>query len=281
MNPYIQFLIDDHTLFFDFLPNELKESVIEYTGSEYFEINEGLRGTSELSDVNKRHVENIDRVFDLISPITEPITLFRGIRRSEYTVYRGGYVSATYRKNETQAFIDNSTRCCLIEFNVLPGSKLLSVESISLNKHEKEFILDRRGSFTITSFLPDFAEPFYGRIDKYLITYVPDVLSTIPSPAAPVPRLSSPVAAPLASMSPLSLLDLALSNTTPLPVAAPLGSPSPSSFLPPSPMAKALSDSLVSSPPSSSTLSPQESPWDVLSEDESYYYQKLKKPRYK
>lgn len=129
----------------------------------------------------------------------------------------------------------------------MPGSKLLSVESISLLPREKEFIIDRRGTFTVTSFLPDFEEPFYGRIDKYLITYVPDVLSTITSPASTFPLLDSK---PSSSLPPAP--DLASFPPSP-PTAALLGSPA------------------------SSTLSPQESPWDVLSEDE----RKLKKPRYK
>lgn len=84
MNPYIQSLVREHEEFFKTVNRKWKKSVKAYTGGEYEDINAGLRGTSDLSDVHRRHVENMDHVFELVPPITEPVTLFRGVGQREY-----------------------------------------------------------------------------------------------------------------------------------------------------------------------------------------------------
>jgi hypothetical protein len=92
-------------------------------------------------------------------------------------------------------FINPLTRdCCMIEFNVLPGTKLLSVEAISQFQAEEEFILDRRGTFNLTNFIEAHRGPL-GVVSRFFITYVPPVLATSPrrslaaEPARLGPRL--------------------------------------------------------------------------------------------
>ena len=254
MDPYIQSLVREHTQFFRELlkgpHRDWVSSVTNYTGIANLNINAGLRGDDLLTPESEAHIDNIDSVFDLIPPITQQITLFRGVKQREYTAYRGGYVSATYVIEATARFVNFFSKCCLIEFNVLPGSKVLSVESISGMSFEKEFILDRRGTFNLTGVVENYDSPL-GIFDKYLFTYMPHTSAPVLTPISvpllpPLPPLESPVLAPVS-------VPLLPSSAPPVlaPVSVPLLPPSPSSPpLPPlSSLPPALAPFMVPYPP--------------------------------
>jgi len=150
------------------------ESLKEYTGFAFYQMNQILREVQcdveaiPADKEEKQKILNIDSLFDMIDPITEPITLYRGVRLQEFTKEDFGFISTSY--NIQKALSYTSFNCCLMEINVPVGTKCIFLESISNYEDEQEVLLPRNGKFVLTSVAvsTDSSEK-----DRYFITFIP------------------------------------------------------------------------------------------------------------
>ena len=77
------------------------------------------------------------------------------------------YISTTRKESVTELFAYDE--CCVIEFTISPGSKVLCVESVSSFKDEGEVIIERGGSF-ITTAIDESVIPI-----RVYITFIPPI----------------------------------------------------------------------------------------------------------
>jgi arsenate reductase-like glutaredoxin family protein len=95
----------------------------------------------------KQLISDIDSIFEQVHPLDEPLTLYRGIDNERY-VDDIAFISTTYDMDVATTY--SGDECCIIVLNVPVGAKVLFVESISQNKDDKEVMLNRGGSFSVT-----------------------------------------------------------------------------------------------------------------------------------
>jgi len=159
-----------------------------YTGPGYKKINKVLRETKgnidslPESDETKKDIMLIDKLFSRADPITEPITLYRGVGREAYTTKQDyAFISASCEIETAVVFTNlynlelekkkgERRTCCLIEINVPVGTRCIFLEEISLNPGEKEVLLPRNGKFILTSVG---LSTDSSNLDTYFVTFVP------------------------------------------------------------------------------------------------------------
>lgn len=71
----------------------------------------------------------------MVEPIPIPLTLYRGVTKSDITP-DNAFISATYDESIAKGFTKG--KCCIIVFNIPVGSKVLFIESISDSPEELE-----------------------------------------------------------------------------------------------------------------------------------------------
>ena len=140
----------EHELFLRNLDKDLVKSVKRYTSEEFEVINAELRSGKSLSSRTRKIVSDIDSIFGMIKPIKTPLTLYRGVKELIKS-HDNAFISATYDKDVALSFTSTVSKCCLVEFLVPVGSKVLYVESISESPSESEVLLDRNGTFFVTA----------------------------------------------------------------------------------------------------------------------------------
>lgn len=193
---YVEHLKAEHTAFLKSLPIPLLQSVIEYTKNRYADINSALRKsvgepTFRTPEV-KQDFDNIERVFSLLPPITESITVYRGVKaKSSVGVdndhprnVQKSYLSTTLNKEKTLLFTAQDSKfnretgwddwCCIMQYTVSPGSKALFVGGVSAHKGEEEILLHRNGTLMLTGFQERNVSQGIMR-DTFYITYLPDL----------------------------------------------------------------------------------------------------------
>ncbi len=145
---------DKYSLYVNSLPRELKESLFNYTTSQYKDINTYLRTGSlsgksaSLEERTIQNIANIDQAFLNAEPLMETLTLYRG--QEEEIFDTKGFTSTTYNVGRTSNFVDGVSRCCMYVITVLPGSKILPLAVLSEEPSEAEVLLDRKARFVIT-----------------------------------------------------------------------------------------------------------------------------------
>ena len=194
-NKYMESVAYDHYELFTKLKKikpDLIKSLNLYTKNAYGIINKSLRENNKLSSSYKKIVNNIDTLFDLVEPITEPITLYRGVKQEEESKSENAFISTSYNIDFVSTTYTDGSNCCLIIINVPVGSKILFVESISNYPFECEVIINRDGSFVIDSIvkgnknylenqnIKDYNERLfdrqYNQITKIFVSYVPKLI---------------------------------------------------------------------------------------------------------
>ena len=135
-------LLEKHTLFLEGLDNELVEAITTYTTHEYTTINSELRSGGSISLNTQQIVNRIDKVFEMVDPITEPLVLYKGVK-SDKLVPDNAFISTSYKKDVAMAFA--AYKCCIVVFSVPIGSKVLYVESVSDSPDEREVLINRDG----------------------------------------------------------------------------------------------------------------------------------------
>lgn len=129
------------------LSPEEKNSITWYTGGNYDEFNEAIRGNKILSQVQSRHKENIDSAFDAVPPIDTPIIVYKG-KGSERVYSDKSFMSTTLLYEHTKRF--SGKECCVLQITVSAGSKVLPIRAISKEPDEEEVLLDRDGIMIVT-----------------------------------------------------------------------------------------------------------------------------------
>jgi hypothetical protein len=153
---------------------DMIEAVKNYTGLSFSRINKILRdmkgGIERMhkGDKTKQEIMSIDALFSLVDPLTEPITLYRGVRFEGFTKEDYGFISTSY--DIYQALRYTNPECCLMVINVPVGTRCIFVEKISQYEEEREVLLPRNGKFVLTS-VGLSQQP--GEKNRYFVTFVP------------------------------------------------------------------------------------------------------------
>lgn len=149
------------------LDKNIINSLLQYTGTESYDINRALRHSLQLSDKQQYIINNIDNAFSQIPAIISPITVYRGINSDKFIPEILAYVSTSIDK-DIAIRVGAGKECCLLEILVVPGSKVLPLKGISLFKNEKEILLPRTGKFEINN------KYIINSTVVYNLTYLPE-----------------------------------------------------------------------------------------------------------
>lgn len=196
--PYKYKLLQEHAAFLEELrrtePNLVK-SITNYTGLSFQSINAALRarkksGLSEIPfqySADEQDVKNLDEVFRRISPIQETITTYRGVTKQTNVAYEDpAFISTSFNfelaKNEYAGI-----NCCIIVYTFPVGSKLLCIESISQFPREKEVLVQRDGTFQLTSFKGKHEDGALGGKDTFYLLFIPP--NSVPLASSEIPLL--------------------------------------------------------------------------------------------
>lgn len=148
MDEFITTSIARDTQFIMNLPDELKESIRDYTYAST-EVNTTLRTGISRGQKYDTIIRNIDEIFRIVERIKFPITLYRGIGEEGHAQTDNAFISATYSLEASRNFSDSD--CCICVINVSTGSKVLFLENIAQNRNEREVLIDRGGTFAVTA----------------------------------------------------------------------------------------------------------------------------------
>jgi hypothetical protein len=149
----------------DYLDDETKDVISEYTGQMYDDFNRMLRNKEELKGVYKTYAEKLDKAFE-DSPLTkESITVYRGISSKNFITDVLSYISTTYNLDRAKRRVGNN--CCFLKILIPSGSKILPIENISEYPYEKEILLPRVGELIITNIDYD------DKVKVYNLVYIP------------------------------------------------------------------------------------------------------------
>ena len=166
-------MLSKHKKFLQSLPKSALRAIKDYTSFLYTDVNRYLRNGTIPDDIDrvKGVIEQMDGIFSALAPIKKPITLYRGISAESPADIKSdnAYISTTHKEFITELFAYDN--CCIIEFTISPGSKVLFVESVSSFKDEGEVIIERGGSF-ITTAIDESVTPI-----RVYITFIPPISS--------------------------------------------------------------------------------------------------------
>jgi hypothetical protein len=179
-------ILEPHVKYVQSLPLEIIDSLLDYTGEKYNEINLYLHhGEDEYDnyissgysfDKIKNAIHNIDTAFENAPPLEEPLILFRGIRSYSDKYYESkGYMSTSLNIIPAEAFIGLS-KCCILVITVPVGSKIIAIRSMKkqiknakTNQEEDEILLDRDSTLMVVGYGKD----EISKINLIYCVYVP------------------------------------------------------------------------------------------------------------
>lgn len=132
--------------FVDNLPNKVKDSITQYTGIEYVQLNSMLREKSRLFPKHQTMIDNMDYAFQNAPKLEKEIIVYRRLRVFDVNKMTS-VISASYDKNFVSKF---RADCCILIITLPVGSSVLPIENISNVPEEKEILLNRKGMYFIT-----------------------------------------------------------------------------------------------------------------------------------
>lgn len=121
-----------------------------YTSDTGYKINKELRYGQSPSKI----IKGLDKIFNEIPAINTPIILYRTIDYDLGKEYKDlGFISTTYDLKTIYEPINEykELKCCILEITVPSGSKIIPVEKYSMNKHEREILLNRGSKMVVTN----------------------------------------------------------------------------------------------------------------------------------
>jgi hypothetical protein len=137
------------------LDADAKNALELYTGKFYVAMNNNIRKGIALKIKQQKIFDTINRVFDESPVIGEPMILYRGVdldKPGELKIYNKGFISTSLNKQMALIFSNIKKGCCLVKILVSPGSKILSLVSLSEVPDEAELLLSAaKGEFKVTS----------------------------------------------------------------------------------------------------------------------------------
>ena len=156
------------------LSRDIKESIKDYTGSEYEYINQQLRTHRPLTFSQKEIVDNIDKAFVTVPPIEEPTVVYRGIK-DKYIPDLHSFISTSFDVDATHKF--RGRHCCVLRILLPVGSKILPIKEISDHPDEKEVLIGRFGKLNVTG------KEYRDGMEYYDVVYIPEVKVEIVDPS--------------------------------------------------------------------------------------------------
>lgn len=150
------------------LPRNIIQSLMDYTGSDYEEINRRLREGGALQGREKRIFDDLDLAFRGAPELQGPVYLYRGLTQEPNFSY-ATFVSTSLNKEIALSSEFSSRR--LLKILVPSGSKVLPLYAISESPYEQEVLLSQRGRLALTRKYVNEDE-----VMVYECVYVPEVL---------------------------------------------------------------------------------------------------------
>ena len=123
------------------LSKEIKESLRWYTSGEYKEFNVALRSGEFLSVEDQMHMNNIEKAFAGVPPLTLDIDVFRGVQKKEAILPDLNTFISTSVDEKVALEFAGEEECCILQLKVVEGSKVLPVSALSDSAWEKEVLL--------------------------------------------------------------------------------------------------------------------------------------------
>ena len=114
-----------------------------------------LFGTEDISnenvvEVSTKYANDFKDIFDRVPTVTAKFKVFRGTQ--EPTTNFSGLLSTTYDPMSGSLYdVFSGPSCCIYEFTVMPGAKVLWLEPISEFPGELEILLHMNSTITITN----------------------------------------------------------------------------------------------------------------------------------
>jgi hypothetical protein len=168
------------------LPQEIKNSLIWYTGGSYAEFSTSLREGKIPKE--EKHYKNMLLAFQGVPPLHHPLTVYKGIKHTQKVMdIDKAFSSTSLNFSGTEDFRGSS--CCVLQITVPPGSKIIPLFDISHVQSEAEILLDKNGRYNVSG------EDIRQHIDKYKLTLDMKIfyVSYIPEVSVSVDKLSQVV----------------------------------------------------------------------------------------
>jgi hypothetical protein len=129
------------------LSEEERKSLNWYTGGGYDQFNLSIRSNKPLTPILENHKKYIQKAFEHVKPIDNPLTVFKGID-TDIIFSDKSYVSTTIDYKKTYRFTGNN--CCILQITVVPGSRILPLYLVSREPDEEEILLEADGTMVVT-----------------------------------------------------------------------------------------------------------------------------------
>ena len=108
----------------------------------------------ELININ---IKIIDNIIDKAPPLRKKMLLYRGVstdyhfdkKKPNIFFKTKAFVSTTIKKDVVFNFVNETTKCCVQEITVLPGTKMIWMEGLTYSVGEFEFLLSSNTTFLI------------------------------------------------------------------------------------------------------------------------------------
>lgn len=131
---------------------ELKDTSLLtlYTNNEFYsKYNNSIRKDKPLNDIQSRVKNCMEDVFKNIPPIHHELILWRGVELDSVKdiVFGKGVISCSLLQSVGKAF--SGTECCLLQFIVSSGCKIIPLFHVSESEEELEILLDSNNKFTL------------------------------------------------------------------------------------------------------------------------------------
>jgi len=162
--------LEDQIDFIQSLPEDVKNSILWYTGGNYYIFNDALRKNGKVPEKYRKYFDDLNSAFRNAPPLDTSITVYKG-KKSETVFSDKAFVSTSLDYKGTLDFqgssLDNVS-CCVLQITVSAGSKVLPILSLSINPHEQEILLDRDGEMYVTG-----STIRNGEMKVIFVTYTP------------------------------------------------------------------------------------------------------------
>lgn len=159
--------------YIDMLNTDLKESLKNYTGEGYDDLNRSLRRGHMLQENSMKLLDDIMTIFEGGPYVKGSFTLYRGMGyKSKGTFQHRGLLSTSYNKDSAKKFSEKD--CCLYVITLTPGQyTILPLENISESPEEHEVLLPP-GMLSVQYVLPSTSQDNEDNIDIIYCTYIPE-----------------------------------------------------------------------------------------------------------
>lgn len=141
----IHIILKDQYNYLENVNQDIKKSIVDYTMNS--DINRTLWEGLPETKLEKKIKSSLDDELKKIPPITQPIIVYRGIKRD--FISNRGYISTSYVKQVAIRF--SELDCCLLTIILPVGSRILPIDILSDIPTEGEIILPRESNFLITN----------------------------------------------------------------------------------------------------------------------------------